>query len=189
MPRRFASIALVVLGALLAGCSGSGNGKAPASNTVKAAAASPTPSPTPPPSYQIAALLTATKCGGGFNVTNASVVVRDEHDTVIGAATTGENVAPRPTPPPGALLLYEVNGDPLTRFRTDDDRAQVVRLTSQDYAAIAVWVAAVQLCQVKFFVNVPKAAFYQMTIGTHKSPTYSFDEMLAQGFRQELTLK
>jgi hypothetical protein len=156
---------------------------------VKAAAASPTPSPTPPPSYQIAAILTATKCGGGFNVTNASVVVRDEHDTVIGAATTGDNLAPRPAPPPGALLIYDMNGDYDTRTRTENEQAQAARFTSQDLAAIATWVAAVQLCQVKFFVNVPKAAFYQMIIGTHKSPTYSFDEMLAMGFRLELSLK
>jgi hypothetical protein len=43
-------------------------------------------------------------------------------------------------------------------------------------------------CSVDFEVEVPKATFYQITVGTHGGPSYSFEEMQANNFFVELSL-
>src|SRR5579884_259717 len=92
---------------LLLGCSGAGT------KQVSSAAppASPTPTPTSPPSpspspapttYLLTGTVDAPQCGAGYDIENAAVTVRDEHDVVIGATQTTANQAPRPAPPYGA---------------------------------------------------------------------------------------
>jgi hypothetical protein len=48
---------------------------------------------------------------------------------------------------------------------------------------------AIQACVVDFTTVVPIAKFYQARVGTHDAPAYSFDEMLAQNFAIQLSLK
>jgi hypothetical protein len=43
-------------------------------------------------------------------------------------------------------------------------------------------------CEVSFDVDVPKATFYQVTVGTHRGPSYSFEELQAQDFALDLSL-
>jgi len=43
-------------------------------------------------------------------------------------------------------------------------------------------------CITTFKATVPRALFYQMTIGTHGAPTYSFDEMQKLGWKVTLSL-
>jgi hypothetical protein len=43
-------------------------------------------------------------------------------------------------------------------------------------------------CEVDFDVEVPKATYYQVTVGTHGGPSYSFEELQAQNWRLDLTL-
>ena len=43
-------------------------------------------------------------------------------------------------------------------------------------------------CVVEFEVNVPKANFYQVKIGSHGGPSYSFEELQAQDFQLDLSL-
>jgi len=44
-------------------------------------------------------------------------------------------------------------------------------------------------CRVQFQSPVPVAKFYQITIGTHSAPSYSFDEMHSRSFAVDLDLK
>jgi hypothetical protein len=44
-------------------------------------------------------------------------------------------------------------------------------------------------CTVVFRAQVPIAQFYQTKVGTHDAPTYSFDELKAQNFNMQLSLK
>lgn len=43
-------------------------------------------------------------------------------------------------------------------------------------------------CSVDFETEVPKATFYQITIGSHGGPSYSFEEMQDMGFTVVLSL-
>jgi hypothetical protein len=86
--------------------------------------------------------LEAPECGGGYAITNASVEVRDETDTLIGASNTG--------------------------FDTTSSSG---------------------ICKVEFTVTgLPRAEFYQITIGTHGGPSYSLEEMEAANWHLELSL-
>jgi hypothetical protein len=92
--------------------------------------------------HTITGSLSATECGGGFDIANASVEIRDETDKLIGAGTTTGN---------------------------------------QTQGAVG--------CVVNFSIpDVPKAQFYQVTIGSHGGPTYSYGEMKAAGWNLDLTL-
>jgi hypothetical protein len=96
----------------------------------------------PPPKrvYKIAGTLSAPECGGGYDIENSSVQIRDQNDKLIGSASTG---------------------------------------LDEDYTIG---------CSVSFEIEVPKAAFYQTTIGTHGGPSYSFAEMGANNWKLELSL-
>jgi len=95
--------------------------------------------PPPPKTFQLVATLSAPECGGGYNIENAAVDIRDQNDKLIGAASTGIDEAG-----PG--------------------------------------------CKVSFAVAVPKASFYQIKIGTHSGPSYSFDELQSMNFHVDLSL-
>jgi hypothetical protein len=44
-------------------------------------------------------------------------------------------------------------------------------------------------CTVNFRVtDVPKASFYQITIGTHGGPSYIYSDMMAAGWNLDLSL-
>ena len=43
-------------------------------------------------------------------------------------------------------------------------------------------------CSVDFETEVPKATFYQITVGTHGGPSYSFEELQSQDFNVQLSL-
>jgi hypothetical protein len=43
-------------------------------------------------------------------------------------------------------------------------------------------------CEVAFDLTVPKAKFYDVTIGTHKGPSYSFAQMQQMGWKLTLSL-
>jgi hypothetical protein len=45
-------------------------------------------------------------------------------------------------------------------------------------------------CEVSFVIdNLPKANFYQVTIGTHGGPSYTYDELAALHWQLDLSLK
>jgi hypothetical protein len=45
-------------------------------------------------------------------------------------------------------------------------------------------------CRVLFEIaDVPKAEFYQLKVGTHGAPTYTYEEMQAQNWNLSLSLK
>jgi hypothetical protein len=91
--------------------------------------------------HDVKGSLTATECGGGYDIANASVEIRDEKDKLIGSGTTSSNVNS------GAG------------------------------------------CRVTFTVqDVPKANFYQVTIGTHGGPSYSYSEMKSNNWTLDLSL-
>jgi hypothetical protein len=91
--------------------------------------------------HDIRGTLTAPECGGGYEIENASVEVRDEDDKLIGSATTGSDIG--------------TGGD----------------------------------CKVEFTVaDVPKASFYQVKIGTHGGPSYSYSEMKSRDWSFDLSL-
>ena len=43
-------------------------------------------------------------------------------------------------------------------------------------------------CEVSFAVDVPRANFYTLKIGTHEGPAYSFEEMTSNGWNLSLSL-
>jgi hypothetical protein len=43
-------------------------------------------------------------------------------------------------------------------------------------------------CEVSFALDVPKATFYTIKIGSHDGPAYSFEEMTANGWSESLSL-
>ncbi len=43
-------------------------------------------------------------------------------------------------------------------------------------------------CHVEFSVSVPRAQFYQVMIGTHGGPAYSYEQLQAMNFTLRLTL-
>lgn len=91
--------------------------------------------------HDITGMLTAPECGGGYDVENASVEVRDEDEKLIGSSTTG--------------------------FDTSTGSG----------------------CEVEFTVRgVPKASFYQITIGTHGGPSYSYADMRSNNWHLALSL-
>lgn len=91
--------------------------------------------------HTITGKLLAPECGGGYNVENAPVEVRNEKDELIGAGTTSSDVGTGPA------------------------------------------------CLVEFSVSdVPSASFYQITIGTHRGPSYSRSKMQALDWHLELSL-
>lgn len=45
------------------------------------------------------------------------------------------------------------------------------------------------MCTVEFTISdVPKASFYQVTVGSHSGPSYSYQEMKSSGWRLDLSL-
>ncbi len=96
--------------------------------------------PEPNTTFTIDGTLTASECGGGYEIEFASVEVRDQNDKLIGSSTT--------------------SGDESSRLG----------------------------CVVTFEVEVPKASFYQVQIGTHGGPSYSFKEMEAVDWQMDLSL-
>ncbi len=95
---------------------------------------------TRPKHHTIDGSLSAPECGGGYEIVNANVEVRDQDNKVIGSTITGFD---------------------------DRDSPQ---------------------CSVTFTVDVPKADYYQIKIGTHAGPSYSFDEMESNHWRLDLSL-
>jgi len=87
--------------------------------------------------YPLTGTLTAPSCGGGYNLENTDVTIRNEKDEIIASATTSASTT-------------------------------------------------TGTCTVKFSVEVPKASFYQLRIGTHGAPTYSFDDLQNLSFNLEL---
>ncbi len=91
--------------------------------------------------HTIKGSLTASECGGGFDIENASVEIRDEKDKLIGSGSTGFDVS---------------SGSG---------------------------------CKVEFTIpDVPKATFYQVTIGTHGGPSYSYQDMKSANWTIDLSL-
>lgn len=91
--------------------------------------------------HDIKGSLTASECGGGFDIEGAAVEIRDEKDKLIGAGSTSF------------------------------DQGSGVG------------------CRVTFTIpDVPKASFYQVNIGTHGGPSYSYSEMKANGWTLTLSL-
>jgi hypothetical protein len=101
----------------------------------------PSDEPRPNKLFNLHGTLSASECGGGFDIEFASVDVRDQQDRLIGSTTTSAD--------------------------NTSGGAQ---------------------CKVSFETKVPKATFYQITIGSHGGPSYSFEEMQAMGFNVELSL-
>jgi len=91
---------------------------------------------------KLSVTVAAPQCGGGYDLENAAVTVRNEKGTVIGTGATGRNIAPGPA----------------------------------------------AYCQVDATLVVPKASFYQLAIGTHEAPSYSFADLQARGFKVDLNL-
>jgi hypothetical protein len=91
--------------------------------------------------HTITGSLTASECGGGYNIANTSVEIRDEKDKLIGAGTTTGN-------------------------------------SSSGGGCTVSW----------SIPDVPKASFYQVTIGTHGGPSYSYADMKTADWALDLTL-
>jgi hypothetical protein len=90
--------------------------------------------------HTIVGALEAPECGGGYDIENAGVEIRNETDKLIGSTTTSSDVGE--------------NG-----------------------------------CKVTFTVDdVPKASFYQIQIGTHGGPSYTYEEMKSRGWQVDLSL-
>lgn len=96
--------------------------------------------PAAPQTFTIDGSIEAPECFGGYEITNASVEVRDQTDKLIGAATTSSDVG---------------SGTG---------------------------------CEAEFDVEVPKATFYQIEIGTHGGPSYTFEEMESTDWKLDLFL-
>jgi hypothetical protein len=91
--------------------------------------------------HDVKGSLTASECGGGYDIENAAVEIRDEKDKIIGSTTTSSDVS----------------------------------------SAVG--------CRVTFTVpDVPKASYYQVTIGTHGGPTWSYSVMKANNWNLDLSL-
>ena len=129
MRRIILGLTLVMM--MVAGCGGGDDMDTPAD------AASPSTN-----EHTLTGTLEASECGGGYDIKNASVEIRDESDKLIGATTTSIN-------------------DIQTGFG----------------------------CKVSFTVEgLPQAEFYQITIGTHGGPSYTFDELEANNWNIALNL-
>jgi len=87
------------------------------------------------------------------------VTVKNDAGTIMATGTTSANVAPMPTPLP----------------------------LSVSTANIRAYEAAGNACIATFALSVPRAQFYQLTIGTHGAPTYSFDDLQQRGWKVELS--
>jgi hypothetical protein len=94
-----------------------------------------------PARHDVTGTLTASECGGGYDIEFASVSVRNEADKLIGSGSTG--------------------GDEST----------------------------IGGCEVTFTIeDVPRADFYQVEIGTHGGPSYSYAEMQQANWDLQLSL-
>ena len=85
----------------------------------------------------------------------------------------------------GELSAPECGGGYDIEFASVDVRDQNDRLigsgsTSSDQGGSS--------CVVRFDVDVPKANFYQIKIGTHGGPSYSFEDLQTNDFELQLSL-
>jgi hypothetical protein len=85
--------------------------------------------------------LEAPECGGGYDITFATVEVRDESNKLIGSSTTGVDTLAGT----GCVVEFTIQG-------------------------------------------LPEADFYQIEIGTHGGPSYTFEELETANWDIELTL-
>jgi hypothetical protein len=94
-----------------------------------------------PARHDMTGTLTASECGGGYDIEFASVSVRNEADKLIGSGSTGANKS------------------------------------------------TIGSCEVTFTVeDVPRADFYQVEIGSHGGPSYSYGEMQQANWDLQLSL-
>jgi hypothetical protein len=109
--------------------------------------------------YHLKGSLTAPHCLGGYNIIDAAVTVRNEKNEIIASTTT-----------------------------TADDKARAVAAVERSISELGRGQSGAE-CRVQFQSPVPVAKFYQITIGTHSAPSYSFDEMHSRSFAVDLDLK
>jgi hypothetical protein len=99
------------------------------------------------------------------SIWDAPVTVKNESGKVIAVSSTGGNTNPGPTDVP-----------------TGDTSAQDKAAYN---AALAAWNP---VCAAAFTVTVPRAQFYQLQIGTHGAPAYSFSELQQDNWHIALSL-
>lgn len=102
-------------------------------------------------------------------------------------AKTSDEPAPRDTyPMKGTLAAPECGGGYDIEFVSVEVRDQNDKLIGSGTTGVDETVGSG--CEVSWEVEVPKATFYQVTVGTHGGPSYSFDEMEAIDWNLDLTL-
>lgn len=171
-------LAVLLTVAALAGCS---------SKAGAPQAAAPTATPTPS-SFTIQGVVKATPATFSditgqaqsdacrdYKLESAQVIVKNESGTILATGSTGANARPKPTEPPA------------------DEQADVrqhglIGASKQAVQDEYDFALAYDSCLVTFTATVPRANFYQMTIGTHAAPTYSFDQMVQMGWAVSLSL-
>jgi hypothetical protein len=161
-------------------------------------------------------LRSGARCAAGYtNIVNAAVTVRNENNAVIASTTTaidasvqvqanqldsrreqlynqskpvhdevtqiqGKYVSSGGSPPAGsadAARLSQLLPEEQRFLAQFEDLSKSIDRNDQS------------ACTATFSAKVPAAQFYQIKIGTHDAPTYSFDELRAKNFSVELSLK
>jgi hypothetical protein len=151
-----------------------------------------------PVSYLLRGSITAPDCASGYNLDGAPVTIRNERNEVIGSGPAQvtyqtqqaeQRIAQAQAAMQSATnqLVNTVNGPPsspqdaVSRFRQANDAADAARRQYEQTAS------GFQ-CVAMFAVSVPEARFYQIQVGTHSGPSYSFDDLRTADFKLDLSL-
>jgi hypothetical protein len=113
--------------------------------------------------------LQADDCASGSNIENASVEVKNENNKLIGNTTTSLN-----------------QFGPLKPG--DDTAANRAYLKAQDPARRNSLLAIMAYCKVSWAAEVQRAQRYQIKIGTHEGPVYTFDQLQKLNWHLDLNL-
>jgi hypothetical protein len=122
------------------------------------------------------------------------VTVRNERNEVIASTTTVPEPEPQAMEDQANVLVAQM--DQLTASYPPTgtppagsaDAQQLAQLRQQFDALLASGTSG-GACVVAFSAPVPDAQSYQIRVGTHETPPYSFSDLQERGFRVGLSLK
>lgn len=128
----------------------------------------------------------------GSSATKPAAIAAGATATVTASATPAP---PTPSPEPTSFTLTGTINAPQCAAGYQIENAAVT-VKNETGAIIGATTTGVHEdfsstkfgCTTDFSLSVPKAAFYQVQIGTHGGPAYSFADMQANGWKLALTL-
>jgi len=165
----------------------------------------PTVAPTATPAaYKMVGSLRTPSCFGGYNTINSDVQIRDEANNIIARSTTTydgdanfllyDRANSQNDTEGAAMVLGTVLGTATSAGSAHPRLADWRRAKSErdrkaeQTAVMRIFGGRAGFCYVTFETDIKQVAFYQIRIGTHPGPTYSFDDLNKRAWRVELSM-